>query len=102
VQTESPLSLGVNPLMVGTSEEMAPLAALLAALALLAASFEGCSRNYQAKPSACARARIGEKTVCVKPGGRCDTRYEHAYRSYGLTCRKGILRQHNYIGTPNP
>jgi hypothetical protein len=80
---------------------MAPLAAAVVALAFLAATFHGCS-SYQAKPTACARARIGEKIVCVKPGLRCNSRYEHAYRSYGLTCRKGILRQHNYVGPPNP
>jgi hypothetical protein len=42
------------------------------------------------------------KVVCVKPGERCRARYERIYRSYGLTCRKGALRERNFIGPANP
>jgi hypothetical protein len=48
------------------------------------------------------RARVGGKVVCLKPGVKCSARYERVYRSYGLTCRKGVLRERNFIGPANP
>jgi hypothetical protein len=44
----------------------------------------------------------GGKVVCLKPGERCRSSHERIYRSYGLTCRKGILRERTYIGPANP
>ena len=79
-----------------------PYAAALAATAFLAASLPGCSPTYHVTQSVCARARIGGKVVCLKPGRRCTSRYEHVYRSYALTCKKGVLRERNYIGPANP
>jgi hypothetical protein len=79
---------------------MAPPAAALAATALLAATFPGCSTTV--KQSSCSRARIGGKIVCVKPGEPCSPRYERIYRSYALTCKNGVLRERNYIGPANP
>lgn len=92
-----------TPNLVGKSEEMAPSAAALAATAaLLSAAFPGCSTSYHVTQTACARARIGGKIVCVRAGERCSPRYERRYRAYGLTCRKGVLREHNYIGPATP
>ena len=48
------------------------------------------------------RAKVGGKVVCLRPGERCSSRYERIYRSYGLTCRKGFLRERNFIGPANP
>jgi hypothetical protein len=79
-----------------------PAAALAATTALLAATFPGCSTSVQSSKTACVRARIGGKVVCVKPGERCSSRYERIYRSYGLTCRKTVLRERNFIGPANP
>ena len=92
-----------SPVWVARSEEMAPPAAALAAsTALLAAMFPGCSTSVQSSKTACARARIGGKVVCVKPGRLCKSRYERIYRSYALTCKGGRLRERNYIGPANP
>jgi hypothetical protein len=79
-----------------------PAAALAATAALLAATFPGCSTSTHSSQTACARARIGGKIVCVKRGERCSSRYERIYRSYGLTCKKSVLRERNYIGPANP
>jgi hypothetical protein len=91
-----------SPGWVARSEEMAPSAAALAATALIAATFPSCSRTVHSSQTACARARVGGKVVCVKAGERCSARYEQIYRSYALTCRKGILRERDYIGPANP
>jgi hypothetical protein len=48
------------------------------------------------------RAKVGGKVVCLRPRERCSSRYERIYRSYGLTCRKGTLRERNYIGPATP
>jgi hypothetical protein len=80
---------------------MAPPAALFAATLLLAA-FPGCTSSRHSSKAACSQARIEGKTVCLRPRERCHRRYERIYRSYGLTCRKGILRERNYIGPANP
>ena len=74
----------------------------LAVTVLLAATFPGCSTTMHSSNVACTRARIGGKVVCLKPGERCSSRYERIYRSYALTCRKGVLRERNYIGPANP
>jgi hypothetical protein len=64
--------------------------------------FAGCSSSNHSSKSACIPARIGGQSVCLKPGVRCKPPQERVYRSYGLTCRKGVLRQRNYIGPANP
>ena len=81
---------------------MAPPTAALGATALLLATFPSCSTSVRSSQTACAKARIGGKAVCVKPGERCQSRYERIYRGYALTCRKGVLRERNYIGPANP
>jgi hypothetical protein len=94
---------------------MAPPAGVRAALALavisaaIAAGFVwSCSSQSSGSgtAAACSRARIGGRTVCLKPRMRCEQRYERIYRSYGLTCHAGPdgyrLRQRTYIGPPNP
>jgi hypothetical protein len=80
---------------------LAPQAALIALVGLLAA-FPGCSTSVHSSTAACMRARVGGKVVCLKPGVKCSARYERVYRSYGLTCRKGVLRERNFIGPANP
>jgi len=92
--------------------EMAPPAGLRSSLALtavstlLAAGFPGCTTSIHSSKAACTRARIGGRTVCLKPQVRCKPRYERIYRSYGLTCKRGVdgsrLRARNYVGPPNP
>jgi hypothetical protein len=80
---------------------MAPPAAALAAAALFALGlFHGCSSS--SRVTSCIEARVGGKLVCLRPGERCNPRYEQTYRSFGLTCPTGILREHNYIGPANP
>jgi hypothetical protein len=92
-----------SPEWVARSEEMAPPAAALAATAaLLAATFPGCTSYSEQHLTACSRAKIAGKVVCLRPGERCSSRHERIYRSYALTCRKGVLRQRNYIGPANP
>jgi hypothetical protein len=86
---------------VAPSEVLAPQAALIVLAGLLAA-FPGCSSSVHSSTAACARARVGGTVVCVRPGERCSARYERIYRSYGLTCRKGVLRERNFIGPANP
>jgi hypothetical protein len=81
---------------------MAPPAAALGATALLAAFFPGCATTVHSSQTACAKARIAGKNVCLRPRERCASRYERIYRSYGLTCKQGVLRQRTYIGKPNP
>jgi len=81
--------------------QMAQAAAALGAL-LLAATFPGCSTTVHQTATACTRAKVGGKVVCLRPRERCAARYERVYRSYGLTCRKGVLRERNYIGPANP
>ena len=86
------------------------LLVLAAALAFLAAGFVGsCSRESSRSASghgACAQARVGGRSVCLKQGVACRRRYERVYRSYGLTCRLGAtgnkLRERSYIGPANP
>jgi hypothetical protein len=80
---------------------MASPAALLVA-ALLIGAFPGCTSSRHASKTACQQARIEGKTMCLRPRERCDRRYERIYRSYGLTCRKGVLRERTYIGPANP
>ena len=80
---------------------VAPQAALLALAGLLAA-FPGCSTSVHSSTAACARARVGVKVVCMRPGVKCASRYERVYRSYGLTCKGTRLRQRAYIGPANP
>ena len=77
-------------------------AAVLAAIAFLAAGFPGCSTTAHQSVQACAYAKVGGKVVCLGPGQRCQARHERIYRSYALTCRKGVLRERNYIGPANP
>jgi len=84
-----------------TRKEMAPFAAALAGTALLAA-FPGCSTTVHQSVRACTEAKIGGKLVCLRPGERCTARHERIYRSYALTCKKGVLRNRNYIGPATP
>ncbi|HEY6151544.1 MAG TPA: hypothetical protein VIW19_13565 [Gaiellaceae bacterium] len=77
-------------------------AAVLAAIAFLVAGFPGCSSYSEQHITACTRAKIGGTVVCLRPGERCQARHERIYRSYALTCRKGVLRERNYIGPANP
>jgi len=74
--------------------------------ALLVAAFPGCTTSLHSTKAACAQARVAGKTVCLRPHERCDSRYERIYRSYGLTCKRGVdgsrLRERNYVGPPNP
>jgi hypothetical protein len=88
--------------MGGKIRGMVPPAAAALTTALFAATFPGCSTSVHQTVTACARARIGGKIVCLRPRERCQSRYERIYRSYGLTCRKGVLRERNYIGPANP
>jgi hypothetical protein len=91
--------------MGGKIRGMAPPAAALAATvlsALAASSFPGCSTSVHQTVTACTRAKVGGKVVCLRPRERCHARYERIYRSYGLTCRRGILRGRNYMGPANP
>jgi len=89
---------------------MAPPAGLRCTLALallsalLAAGFVwSCSsRTSGSRSAGCTPARVGGRSVCLKPGLRCEQRYEHIYRSYALTCRGGRLREKTYIGPGNP
>ena len=81
---------------------MAPPAAAVLAAALFGAVFPGCSTSVHQTVTACTQARIGGKLVCLRPGERCRSSHERIYRSYALTCRKGILRERNYIGPANP
>jgi hypothetical protein len=74
----------------------------LAATALLAATFPGCSTTMHSSKVACAQARVGGEVVCLKPGQRCNPKHERIYRSYALTCKRGALRERNYIGPANP
>jgi hypothetical protein len=86
------------------------LLVLAAASAFLASGFVGsCSRESSRSGSGgggCAQARVGGRSVCLKPGIACRRRYERVYRSYGLTCRLGPagykLRERTYIGPANP
>jgi hypothetical protein len=80
---------------------MPQLAAALGAL-LLASTFPGCSTSVHQTVTPCMRAKVGGKVVCLAPRQRCAPRYERVYRSYGLTCRKGLLRERSYIGPANP
>jgi hypothetical protein len=81
---------------------------LTALCALIAAGFTGwsCGTTSVHSGSACARARIGDRTVCLQPNVRCERSHEGVYRSYGLTCvlsSNGYrLQQRSYIGPPNP
>jgi hypothetical protein len=75
-------------------------AAALAASLLVV--FPGCSTRAHSSQTACTKARIGGKVVCLRPGERCQARHERIYRSYGLSCRKGVLRERNFIAPPNP
>lgn len=78
-------------------------AAVLAAIAFLAAGFPGCSTTtVHQSVRACAEVKVGGKLACLGPGRPCRQRYERIYRSYALTCRKGVLRGRNYIGPANP
>jgi hypothetical protein len=79
-----------------------PAAALAATTALLAATFPGCSTTVHQTVTPCIRAKVGGKVVCLAPGKRCAARYEHVYRSYGLTCRNALLRERNFVAPPNP
>jgi hypothetical protein len=82
---------------------MAPVAAALAAAALFALGlFQGCSSSSRVTAGPCIEARVGGKAACLGPGKRCSARHERIYRSYGLTCREGVLRQRSYIGPANP
>jgi hypothetical protein len=87
--------------MGGKMRRMPQLAAAFGAL-LLASLFPGCSTTVHRSATACMRAKVGGKVVCLAPGKRCSARHERVYRSYGLTCRKGVLRERSYIGPANP
>jgi len=80
--------------------------ALTVASVLLAAGFPGCSTTLHSSSTACARARIAGRTVCLRAQQRCERRYERVYRSYALTCKPGAdgyrLRERTYVGPPNP
>jgi len=104
-----------TPKVVGKIMVMAPpagirsLLVLAAASAFLASGFVGsCSRESSRSGSsgACAQARVGGRSVCLRQGVACRRRYERIYRSYGLTCRLGPagykLRERTYIGPANP
>jgi hypothetical protein len=81
--------------------------ALLAVLAaLLASGFTWSCAGSSTTGSPCARARIGERTVCLKPNVRCERSHERIYRSYGLTCvlrADGYrLKERSFVAPPNP
>jgi hypothetical protein len=84
---------------------LAPFAVLAA---LLASGFTwSCASSSSTGPSVpCVRARIGERTVCLKPNVRCEHSHERIYRSYGLTCvvrADGYrLKQRTFVAPPNP
>jgi hypothetical protein len=84
---------------------IAPFAALAA---LLASGFTwSCAGSSTSSSSApCVRARIGQRTVCLKPNVRCERSHERIYRSYGLTCAlrdDGYrLKQRSFVAPPNP
>ena len=80
---------------------LAPQAALIALAGLLAV-FPGCTTSGHSSTAACARARVGGKVACLKPGVKCASRYERVYHSYALTCKAGRLRERSYIGPGNP
>ena len=100
VRTQIRLSGRVIPRMGGKIKEMAY--AVLAAIAVLAAGFPGCSTTVHQSVRACIEAQIGGKIVCVRPGERCTARYERIYRTYAVTCKDGVLRERNYIGPATP
>jgi hypothetical protein len=85
-----------------------PLLALSAVSVLLGSGFIGsCSRGSPSTGAGgCARARIGGKLTCLRPGVACGPRHERVYRSYGLTCKRGPegyrLRERTFIGKANP
>jgi hypothetical protein len=84
---------------------MAPPAAAFAATfvsAFAAGFFPGCSPSLHQTVNSCIRAKVGGKVVCLRPGERCESRHERIYRSYGLTCRNGVLRERNFVAPPNP
>lgn len=84
------------------------LLALAAVSVLLGSGFIGsCSRGSSSTGAGgCARARVGGKLTCLRPGLACGPRHERVYRSYGLTCKPGPegyrLRERTFIGKPNP
>ena len=84
------------------------LLALAAVSVLLGSGFIGsCSRRSSSTGAGgCARARVGGKLTCLRPGVACGPRHERVYRSYGLTCKRGPegyrLRERTFIGKPNP
>lgn len=89
--------------MGGKIRAMAPPAAALAvAASALVAAFPGCTSSLHSTKVACTRAKVGGRLVCLRPGERCQSRHERVYRSYGVTCKDGRLRERSYIGKPNP
>jgi hypothetical protein len=87
--------------MGGKIQAMATVLAA-AVVALAATIFPGCSSSVHQTQTACARAKVGGHVVCLRPQERCQSRYERIYRSYGLTCKAGALRERSYIGPANP
>jgi hypothetical protein len=87
--------------MGGKIREMAAAAAALLSV-LVVGAFPGCSQSVHKTVKACIQAKVGGKVVCLRPGERCQSRHERIYRSYGLTCRIGILRERNFVGPANP
>ena len=80
---------------------------MLAALAaLLASGFTWSCAESSTSSARCAHARIGQRTVCLKPNVRCERSHERIYRSYGLTCvlhADGYrLKQRSFVAPPNP
>jgi hypothetical protein len=87
--------------MGGKIQAMATVFAAVV-VALAAGIFPGCSSSVHETQTACARAKVGGKIVCLRAQERCRSRYERIYRSYGLTCRKGVLRERSFIAPANP
>jgi hypothetical protein len=84
-----------------------PLLALAAISVLFGSGFLGsCTRGSSSSGGGCARARVGGKLTCLRPGQACEPAHEHVYRSYGLTCRPAAdghrLRERVFNGPANP
>lgn len=45
-----------------------------------------------ASGSTCVHARVGGRSVCLKPGQRCSRSYEALYERHGLTCERRTHR----------
>jgi hypothetical protein len=78
------------------------LGALVVLVSVAASTALGRNAARPDSTAACAKARIGGKSVCLRAGTACKATYNSIYKKHGFTCIAGHLRKTQTAKPPAP